>query len=85
MNFSAYSELCRAEAAPKAAREDVMNTNLSAAELRRWAEQCEARSRDSLATAQETERLLKMRDALLVLADNQEWLDGHKAPLAMAG
>jgi hypothetical protein len=63
----------------------MMNTNMPAEDLRRWAKQCDARARDPLATAHETECLIKMRNALLELADNQEWLDGHMAPLALAG
>lgn len=59
-----------------------MNTNLTAAELRRWAAQCDARSKDPLASGEEYERLAKMRDGLLAIAEQQEWLEGrsfHKA------
>ena len=54
-----------------------MNTNLSAAELRRWAAQCAARAKDPLASGNEYERLVKMRDGLLAVAEQQEWLEGN--------
>lgn len=59
----------------------TMNTNISAAGLRQWAAQCESRSRDSMTTGPEYERLMTMKDALLALADAQEWLDGQTAPI----
>lgn len=56
-----------------------MNTNLSAAELRHWAAQCDARAKDPLASGDEYERLLLMRDGLLAVAEQQEWLEGNLA------
>ncbi len=56
-----------------------MNTNLSAAELRRWAAQCDARAKDPLASGDEYERLVLMRDGLLAVAEQQEWLEGNLA------
>jgi hypothetical protein len=56
-----------------------MNTNLSAAEWRRWAAQCDARAKDPLTTGDEFERLRLMRDGLLAVAEQQEWLEGHPA------
>ncbi len=53
-----------------------MNTNMSASELRRWAAQCDARLKDPMASGEETERLIKMRDGLLAVAETQEWLEG---------
>ncbi len=53
-----------------------MNTNLSAAELRRWAAQCDAHAKAPMASGQEHERLIKMRDGLLAVAEQQEWLEG---------
>lgn len=53
-----------------------MNTNLSATELRRWAAQCDARARDTLTSGQDYDRLILMRDGLLAVAEQQEWLDG---------
>jgi hypothetical protein len=61
-----------------------MNTNISAAGLRQWAAQCEARTKDPMTTGPEYERLMTMKTALLALADTQEWLDGQKAPIAPA-
>ncbi len=54
-----------------------MNTNLSAAELRCWAEQCDRRSNDRLIAGEEHERLANMRDGLLAIAETQEWLEGR--------
>jgi len=54
-----------------------MNTNLSSAELRRWAAQCEACLQDPLISGDEHERLTRMRDGLLAVAEAQEWLDGN--------
>ncbi len=59
-----------------------MNTNLSAAELRHWAAQCDARARDAMCSGEEYERLIKMRNGLLAVAAQQEWLDG--VPLRQA-
>jgi hypothetical protein len=56
-----------------------MNTNLSAAELRRWAAQCDARARDALTSGPEHDRLVLMRDGLLAVAEQQEWLEGNIA------
>jgi hypothetical protein len=61
-----------------------MNTNISAAGLRRWAAQCEMRAKDPMTTGPEYERLMKMKSALLELAATQEWLDGQ-IPLDKAG
>ena len=61
-----------------------MNTNLSAAELRRWAAQCETRAKDPLASGDEYERLMRMRDGLLAVAEQQEWLEGNVAAKARA-
>ncbi len=61
-----------------------MNTNLSATELRRWAAQCENRAKDPLASGDEYERLMRMRDGLLAVAEQQEWLEGNVAAKARA-
>lgn len=53
-----------------------MNTNLSAAELRHWAAQCDAWAKDPMISGAEYDRLLKMRDGLLSVAEQQEWLEG---------
>jgi hypothetical protein len=53
-----------------------MNTNLSAAELRQWAAQCDARLKTPLTTGAEHERLVKMRDGLLAVAESVDWLNG---------
>ncbi len=56
-----------------------MNTNLSAAELRRLAAQCDARAKDPLASSDEYEHPVRMRDGLLAVAEQQEWLEGNIA------
>jgi hypothetical protein len=59
-----------------------MTPPLSAAELRRWALCCASQA-ENLGTSDESRtRLLKMREAILSLANNQDWLDGaptHRA------
>jgi hypothetical protein len=61
-----------------------MNTNLSANELRRWAAQCDARTKDPMTSGDEYERLVLMRDGLLAVAEQQEWLEGN-GPARKAG
>jgi len=51
----------------------------NAAELRRLAMQCSARAERASCSASERERLLKMREALLDLAQNADWLAGRRA------
>jgi hypothetical protein len=48
----------------------------SSSGLRRWAMQCAAAADDPHASGDERDRLLRMRRALLELADAQDWLDG---------
>ncbi len=50
-------------------------------ELRGWAAQCREQANDGRISGEEREHLLKMCEALLVVADNQDWLDGKKKPL----
>jgi hypothetical protein len=50
----------------------------NAAMLRRWAMQCAAQADDPHATGDERDRLLKMRTALLELAQTQDWLEGER-------
>jgi hypothetical protein len=47
----------------------------TSADLRRWALQCGARA-STAASGDERERLSRMREALLDLADNEDWLSG---------
>lgn len=53
------------------------------AELRQWARQCGAQA--TLArSAEERDRLLRMRNSLLELADNEDWLSGiWREPVAI--
>lgn len=55
-----------------------MPDTLNAAELRRLAMQCAARASDAACTADERERLMKMREALNELALNADWLAGRR-------
>ena len=48
--------------------------------LRRWAIQCLAQANDPRASGDERARLLKMRAALLEMADTQDWLEGRWQP-----
>jgi hypothetical protein len=48
----------------------------SAADLRRWAIQCAAQANDPLMSGDNRDRLLKMRQSLLSLADTEDWLRG---------
>lgn len=51
----------------------------SAADLRRMAMQCAAQANMPDADETERDRLLKMREALLSLAANEDWLNGKSA------
>jgi hypothetical protein len=51
-----------------------------ASTLRRWAMECAAKADDPSIKPDERKRLLKMREALLDLANAQDWLDGRKKP-----
>lgn len=61
-----------------------MHDTLSAPDLRRWAAQC-ADEAVRTCSQDDRERLLKMRDSLLSLAESADWLAGlstgtwHKA------
>jgi hypothetical protein len=59
-----------------------MRDTLNAAELRRRAMRCSARASDSDCMADERDRLLTIREALLSLADNADWLIGRPAKVA---
>ena len=55
-----------------------MPTNqLDATALRQWARECADKADDPLVTADDRDRLVKMKDALLALAATQDWLDGQ--------
>jgi hypothetical protein len=53
-----------------------MPDTLNAAELRRLANQCESKANAEGCAADERDRLLKMRESLLALAENADWLAG---------
>ncbi len=59
-----------------------MHDTLNAAELRRLAMQCAAQATEARCDPAERSRLLAMREALLALAENADWLDGKLAPQA---
>ena len=56
---------------------------LNAAELRRWAMECGARAYRPDCSAEDNVRLLTMRESLLALADNADWLNGKHADLRL--
>ena len=56
-----------------------MTDTLNAAELRRLAMECAAMADADGCAAEERERLLTMRESLLALADNADWLEGRPA------
>ena len=45
--------------------------------LRRWATQCLEQANNARVSGDERARLMMMRDALLALADTQDWLSGR--------
>jgi hypothetical protein len=56
---------------------------LNAEELRLWAAQCTEKAERVISPRAERERLLKIRDALLALADSADWLSGRSRDLAL--
>lgn len=59
-----------------------MPDTLNAAEMRRLAMECAARAGEKTCTTDERERFLKMRESLLALAENADWLAGKHAMAA---
>lgn len=57
-----------------------MPDTLNAAEMRRLAMQCAARAAQSGLSADERERMLRMREGLLEVAANADWLAGRRDP-----
>lgn len=60
-----------------------MPDTLNAAELRRLAMECAAMADADGCPADERERLLTMRESLLALADNADWLAGKHSDLRL--
>ena len=53
----------------------------SGEELRAWASRCRAQANEPRLSSDERARLLKMSEALIVVANTQDWLDGkEKSP-----
>ena len=59
-----------------------MNDPLNAEELRRWAAHCQAKAKQAAWCRAEHERLLRMQESLLALADTADWLSGRSRDLA---
>lgn len=57
-----------------------MQIPVSTSDLRTWAHDCEMQSMKALTSGEERDRLLRMRDSLLALAEAQDWLAGRKSP-----
>jgi hypothetical protein len=58
-----------------------MPDTMNAAEMRRLAMQCAARANDVGLAVHERERMLRMREGLLEVAANADWLSGRSNPL----
>lgn len=54
----------------------------NADELRQWAASCAEKAERVAEVRAERERLLEMKDALLALADNADWLAGRPVEMA---
>jgi hypothetical protein len=57
--------------------------HLIAAEYRRQAMRCAAEA-DKAPSPEQRERLMKMRQAFLTLAENEDWLNGRRRPETIA-
>ena len=55
-----------------------MHIPVTSVDLRRWAMKCYDQATDPRASGYERDRLLRMRESLLALAENQDWLNGKK-------
>lgn len=62
-----------------------MQIPMVSSDLRRWAMQCIDQASDPSSSGEERERLMKMREGLLALADNQDWLNGRVANVSNDG
>jgi hypothetical protein len=62
-----------------------MQIPMVSSDLRRWALQCIDQANDPRSSEEERERLMKMREGLLALADNQDWLNGRVANIPEEG
>lgn len=62
-----------------------MQIPMVSSDLRRWAMQCIDQANDPRSSDEERERLMKMREGLLALADNQDWLNGRVASVPEEG
>ena len=56
---------------------------LTGDELRLWAAQCAEKAKHIVSPRSERERLLKIHESLLALADNADWLSGRSRDLAL--
>jgi len=61
-----------------------MPDTLNATELRRWAMECGAQAYMAGCNPEESTRLLKMRESLLALAENADWLNGKHSDLRLS-
>ena len=57
-----------------------MRATVNPDHLRRWALQCEDRANDPRASGHNRARLMKMRQSLLVLADEQDFSSSRAQP-----
>lgn len=54
-----------------------MQIPMVSSDLRRWALHCIEQANNPYSSGEERERLMRMREGLLALADNQDWLNGN--------
>lgn len=62
-----------------------MQIPMVSSDLRRWAMQCIEQANDPRSSGEERARLMRMREGLLALADNQDWLNGRVANAKVRG
>lgn len=62
-----------------------MQIPMVSSDLRRWALQCIDQANDPRSSEEERVRLMKMREGLLALADNQDWLNGRVTNVSEEG
>jgi hypothetical protein len=76
--FSSLEPDRRPDHCQKNDRGCAMSNTMSAAEIREWAEQCDAETRNPKLDESEREHLLRMKGALLTLAENKDWIETNR-------
>ena len=55
-----------------------MQTPLSAADLRKWAQQCDDDARNPRISGDERDQLMAMKSTLLALVDDVDWIETRR-------